>query len=216
VLISDLAGRIFPPKIAQTACGFPEPLPGHARLSATPAGAVLPKFVFVLTMEDAMARILVCLAAVMGFAAAPAMAETLVTIKAGEWVRTMDVAGGHSAQNSPPYKVCYKQDRVLTDADLNQPMVNGGECTNEMKHTGNVVTFKTVCSADKVKTTTNSTMTIVSDDDFTITTLSHMEHGKAATPADTKMSMHYLHTGPCQADDRPAAEEASAAPEETK
>ena len=161
-----------------------------------------------------MARFVVCLAAVMGFAAAPAMAETLVVIKAGEWVRTLEVAGGHSAQNSPPYKVCYTQDRVLTDADLNQPMVNGGECTNAVKRTGNTVTFKTVCSADKVKTTTDSTMAITSDDDFT--TLSHMEHGKEKMAADTKMSMHYLRTGACQPDDRPAAEEAGSAAEPAK
>lgn len=163
-----------------------------------------------------MARILVCLAAVMGFAAAPAVAENLTVMKAGEWARTMDVSGGHAAQNSKPYKVCYKADRVVTDADLDQPMTGGGECTNDVKRTGNVVNFKTVCIADKVTIKTDSVMTIVSDEDFTIASTYHMEHGTEKMPEDTKMTMHYQHMGPCQLDDRPAVQETKPAPDTAK
>jgi len=162
-----------------------------------------------------MARIVVCLAAVMGFAAAPAMAETLVTIKAGEWVRTMDVSGGHSAHNGKEVKVCYQADRLLTDDDLNKPMATGN-CTNEVHHKGNVVNFKTVCTADKIVTKTNSVMTITSNDDFSMTTLSHMEHGKEKMPADTKMTMHWVHTGPCQEGDMMAPGEVPPTPEAAK
>ena len=52
--------------------------------------------------------------------------------------------------------------------------------------------------------TTNQVMTILSDDEFAVNSVTHIENGPAKMPSDMTMSIHWQHTGPCQPGDRPA------------
>ncbi len=131
----------------------------------------------------------------------PAAAETLGSIKAGEWVMTMDTGDGPPKPGSG-FRICYKTDRTFTEADLNRGGA-GAHCTTTAQRSGDVVNLHSVCKVAGGVMTTDSVMTH-GDNDMSMSGKSHMEGGPANIPADTVMHINWHHTGPCQPGDRAA------------
>ena len=149
-----------------------------------------------------LTRILTCAACLLAFAAVPVLADTLVAIRAGEWVSTMRM-GDSPPGSTTALKICYTADRNFSEADLNRPLP-GADCHSTVQRTGQVLNIQTTCAIDKMQFTTKQVMTIVSDDEFAVNSVTHIENGPAKMPSDMTMSIHWQHTGPCQPGDRPA------------
>jgi len=150
-----------------------------------------------------MKQQLLCWTVGLAFMATQASADTLMVIKAGEWVRTMSMDA--TGSGGPSFKVCYKADRTFTEADLNRPIPNT-DCKSTPQRSGNIVNVHTVCTSDKMLMTTESVMTVNSNDDFTFVAHTHVENGPPKLPPDMTMTMHWQRTGRCQPGDRPAPE----------
>jgi hypothetical protein len=157
-----------------------------------------------LQEEVVLSRILTCAVCLLALTAAPALADPLVAIRAGEWVSTMQM-GDSPPGSATALKICYTTDRNFSETDLNRPLP-GADCHSTVNRSGQVLNIQTHCAIDKMQFTTNQVMTIVSDDEFAVNSVTHIENGPAKMPSDMTMSIHWLHTGPCQPGDRPAPE----------
>jgi hypothetical protein len=132
------------------------------------------------------------------FIAAPASADEILVVKAGEWVHTMSMDGNAMGA---PMKSCAKKDRMLTDAALGK-MIPGASCTFTHSRAGGVVTVNAVCVMGAMKMSTVETLTPISDDEYTMSSTSHIDNPPKGMPSEMKMAMHWTHTGPCQPGDR--------------
>ncbi len=128
----------------------------------------------------------------------PAAADDIMVVKAGEWVRTTAMDGG-SAGN--PIKSCASKDRTMTDAVL-EKMMHGQKCQFSHSKSGSVVTINSVCDLGASKINTVVTMTLVSADEYTMSSKSHIDNPPKGMSSDMSMDMHWVHTGPCQLGDR--------------
>jgi hypothetical protein len=148
-----------------------------------------------------MIRFITCAAVLLALATTHAYADSIMTMKGGEWVTTFLLDDNKTPGRT--IKICYPADRTLTEADLNR-MPPHSTCHNTVQRSGQTFNVQAICTTDKMRTTTNAVVTVVSSEEISMTSQTHIENGPPQMPPDMSMAMHWQHTGPCQPGDRTA------------
>ncbi len=128
----------------------------------------------------------------------PAIADDIMVIKAGEWSHTMSL--GRGAPGSV-IKTCAASDRTMTDEGL-EKMMPGKKCQFTHSRAGGSVVINSVCDLGSTKINSVTTVTVLSANDYQMTSKGHISNPPQGMPAEIAMESRWTRTGPCQRGDR--------------